>query len=997
MYCNSCGKKNEDGAKFCVFCGSRLESAKKDMDPSQIAMSGTSGGLKKGRHFIFLVSLLLLAALIFFLWPKKIKYDFIGPYNQSGFAVARVKEKYGVCNTKEKEVLPAKYDKVVLKELNTESGLIPVLIDDGMEFLDTEGNRTFDEVIKSNINGYYIVRNGKKYGCVDSVGSYLTECSYKEVTLEEMCDDKIKAELDGCLNYISVYGGVLYDSVEDENTYGLSLAAKDNRYGYLDSNGKEIIPVQYNEVSIGERQENGKLPVELDGERNFLSEEGELLYTYVGEYGKNGLACACDLIGYYGYIDESGETVVDFWFDEAKDFGENNLARVKGEYWGYVNGLGTIVTDMIYDEASDFNEEGYALVKFGELYNFINEQGGETFEYVSPFYSSAAIAKQNGKYGLVDESGRLLTQTWYDMIFEEENYLAAGVARARLNGKYVLLGLDGAERSEYYDGILDGDVAVYNNYDEKGEFSSDMRETDTIPFWTEGRYGLISLQGDVIVSPEYIYISEESNNGFREAIFENEERGVIDKQGNAVVRGQYETLRVDFQNSILIIYTDKKCGAYSDKGEEIFPLEYEDIICRSNYLEIQKGEKCALADMEGNILTDFAYDAITDVKGDTFIASKDEKMGVSDMEGNLLIDYQYLDLKYCEDGKLGFVVASNAEGLWGCLDENGQETVPFRYDGFFERDNFIEASLNQKSGLLDKNLEWVVSAQYDDVKIMSNQYVLVEQNGMEGIFDISGNVVLPIGYDSIDYVEEGECGKIQIGDYSGVVNDRYEIIVPVEYEWISIYGENDNIFVTESSDATYSLFNKTGERLLSEAEWISSPGTGGVLNIQRDLDDGITEIYDIEGNYRKTLGYEVISKFENGLAEFRKDDYYGFINMRGEQIINCQYSDVEVFSEDGFTAVYNGEKWGYIDENGIPVTDFIYSSAEEFQYGYAAATLEEGMTGVISASGKTIIPFEYNYIGISDTDFYLQTDKQQSLATYAGTVVWTVTDVEIEE
>ena len=224
---------------------------------------------------------------------------------------------------------------------------------------------------KSNINGYYIVRNGGKYGCVDSVGSYLTECSYKELTLEKLCDGKIKAELDGCLNYISVYGGVLYDFVEDENTYGFSLASKDNRYGYLDSNGKEIIPVQYNEVSIGERQENGKLPVELDGERNFLSEEGELLYTYVGEYGGNGLAAACNMDGYYGYIDENGETAIEFVFDQAGNFKEYDIARVRmrGEYWGYVNQLGLLVTDMVYDEALDFNEEGYALVKYGEFYN----------------------------------------------------------------------------------------------------------------------------------------------------------------------------------------------------------------------------------------------------------------------------------------------------------------------------------------------------------------------------------------------------------------------------------------------------------------------------------------------------------------------------------------------------------------------------------------------------------------------------------------------------
>ena len=174
---------------------------------------------------------------------------------------------------------------------------------------------------------------------------------------------------------------------------------------------------------------------------------------------------------------------------------------------------------MVYDEALDFNEEGYALVKYGEFYNFINEQGEEVFEYISPFYDSVAIAKQDGKYALVDETGKLLTQTWYDMIYEEEVYWNAGVTRARLNGKYVLLGLDGIERSEYYDGILDGDLADYYSYDEDGEFSDALEEKDTILFWSDGWYGMMNVQGEMVVRPEYIYISDTSWNGYRSVTF----------------------------------------------------------------------------------------------------------------------------------------------------------------------------------------------------------------------------------------------------------------------------------------------------------------------------------------------------------------------------------------------------------------------------------------------------------------------------------------------
>ena len=118
------------------------------------------------------------------------------------------------------------------------------------------------------------------------------------------------------------------------------------------------------------------------------------------------------------------------------------------------------------------------------------------------------------------------------------------------------------------------------------------------------------------------------------------------------------------------------------RGTEIFPQEYEGISYLSNYMEIQKDGKYALADMEGNLLTDFEYDYFSDVKEGTFIASRNGNVGVSDLEGNILIDYQYSYMRYCTDEKFGFVIASNSDHLYGCLNRNGQETVPFIYDDF---------------------------------------------------------------------------------------------------------------------------------------------------------------------------------------------------------------------------------------------------------------------------------------------------------------------------
>jgi hypothetical protein len=51
----------------------------------------------------------------------------------------------------------------------------------------------------------------------------------------------------------------------------------------------------------------------------------------------------------WGYINDQGEVVIDFIFDDAKDF-HHGIAGVKvGDAWGFVNNKGTIIIKPAYN------------------------------------------------------------------------------------------------------------------------------------------------------------------------------------------------------------------------------------------------------------------------------------------------------------------------------------------------------------------------------------------------------------------------------------------------------------------------------------------------------------------------------------------------------------------------------------------------------------------------------------------------------------------------
>lgn len=89
-------------------------------------------------------------------------------------------------------------------------------------------------------------------------------------------------------------------------------------------------------------------------------------------------------------------------------------------------------------------------------------------------------------------------------------------------------------------------------------------------------------------------------------------------------------------------------------------------------------------------------------------------------------------------------------------------------------------------------------------------------------------------------------------------------------------------------------------------------------------------IIDTTGNIIVGLGkYFEIGEFQNGLANVSNDSLEGYINMKGEEVIPCQFDNAKKFNQ-GIATVELNKKFGAIDTIGKIVIPIIYENEFKF-------------------------------------------------------------------
>ena len=99
------------------------------------------------------------------------------------------------------------------------------------------------------------------------------------------------------------------------------------------------------------------------------------------------------------------------------------------------------------------------------------------------------------------------------------------------------------------------------------------------------------------------------------------------------------------------------------------------------------------------------------------------------------------------------------------------------------------------------------------------------------------------------------------------------------------------------------------------------------------------------------------NKLDGPLFKNEKDGKYGYINTKGEQVVECKFDAVWDFSK-GLAAVKKDGKWGYINAKGEQVVECKFDKV--FDINNLVRVEKDGKCGYINTQGEYVIECKFD-------------------------------------
>ena len=316
---------------------------------------------------------------------------------------------------------------------------------------------------------------------------------------------------------------------------GLAKVSWGKKWGFIDSTGKEVVPLKYDLVGdfseglawvgvgtkSGEREfgyidRTGKevIPISLSATRDFT--EGTIIVSKVVSVETDeGLV----EVGKLGLMNKSGEMVTPFIYDNLYKFSDG-LARARiGDQWRYIDNEGNEVLVLDYDYVDDFSE-GLAAVNIGReegkhsggKNGYINKSGELVvdikYDYANKF--SEGLAKVGiiggesyAESGYIDKTGKVVIPIIYPLLKNHMDDFSSGVTRIIPDHRYNLMDKTGK-------------IIPLRAYNKVNKFSEGLARVqvygmDGWPDDPDARQGFIDATGKEVIPLKYYWATEFSD------------------------------------------------------------------------------------------------------------------------------------------------------------------------------------------------------------------------------------------------------------------------------------------------------------------------------------------------------------------------------------------------------------------------------------------------------------------------------------------------------
>lgn len=625
-------------------------------------------------------------------------YNSIPKFNED-YAVFKKDSKYGVVYRTGKEIIPFEY-----KSLNvyTDPALFVVASKEvnnkdlyGVMNMQKKIIIPFEYDYITFYGSYIVVKKNYRYGIKSITGKDVLPVEYDQLIVYP--EDKVaKAQKGDDYGFIDLNGKWLFKkskAVYDlySFSHGMILCKVNNKYGYLNLSGEEVISTQYDKA-------------------NSFNEYGlAKVGTFIGNSSYNTQ---------FGYINKQGKVIIPIQYKTLADF-RNGAAFVQDPVtnrYGYLDTKGNWLLKPIYIYTNySFDDYGGAWVKMPDnKYHYVDKRGKDYGILVKDgssfinFYTDYAVIKETETpFSMLDAKGNeLKVFDDYKNIFS----FADGIAgyQSKENNLYGFINIKGKKITEAeftgFNAFNNGIARVSKNINGKSKSGYiDTTGKEIIPF----KYDNASIFDDgwAIVTKDSIFYFIDKNGKEKPTVRKYDKLTSFRSGfalGTVEDTGKYKTyyyIDKNLKESITI----KALQAYGFQ-------ENIAVINRSGVYELMDTNGKVYKEMTGIESIKFSKEGLMAVK-------KDKKWGYMDAVGNLLIPYTYEDCDHFE----GEYARVKLNDKWGIIDKKGKMVIEPQYENIEpgNRGNFIYYK-DKYFGIIDKNGNLVTQPIYNTITPLYN-------------------------------------------------------------------------------------------------------------------------------------------------------------------------------------------------------------------------------------------------------------------------------------
>lgn len=402
--------------------------------------------------------------------------------------------------------------------------------------------------------------------------------------------------------------------------------------GVIDSNGKAVIPINYDSIVVFEKIIFGKIEKRNNQNWSVFDKTGKKL----------------NLNDYQSFENEN----------------QGLIRASRNGKIGFLNKGGSEASPFLYDSVSVFRNS-LAVAKYQESFGVIDKRG---YWIVTPYNDSIAIKnniiflKQGSESKILNQDGELLARTYEDIYPLSQGYYQTtndGLALFNFDKERLLeptydsikmihsdlYWLTRDNRYFFYRPSDRADFELDSDINQIGEFNEGY-----MPVLKDNQWGYIDERGNLRIANRYQAVDKFSEG--LSAVKLIGKWGYVDKDENLVLQPTYDEA-APFHNGLAVVKKAKKYGLINKNGDVVISEDYSEIKRFENYILLQNEKLFGLADQNGKLIRSPQYDQISPLSDDYFLVEKAGLKGVIKRNGLDVVPIAYSEIRHLNNQFIG--------------------------------------------------------------------------------------------------------------------------------------------------------------------------------------------------------------------------------------------------------------------------------------------------------------------------------------------------------